>query len=86
MRDFEKQSGRENERLTSRAHSRLGENAGRTNCQPDRGRTDGEAKRQRPERREEGSRLERKGNLKVNEGFVFFLESALCVWRLENRN
>jgi len=86
MRDFERQSGRENERLTSRAYSRLGGNAGRTNRQPDGGRIDGEAKRQRPERREEGVRLEREGNPKVNGGFMFFLKSALCVWRLKNMN
>ena len=60
--------------------------AERTNYRSDGGRIDGEAKRQRPERREEGLRLEREGNPKVNEEFVFFLKSALCVWRLENRN
>jgi len=76
MRDFERQSGRENERLTSRAHSRLDENVGWTNRWLDGGRIDGEAKRQRPESREEGLRLEREGNPKVNEGFVFFLVST----------
>jgi len=86
MRDFERQSGRENERLKSKAHSRLGENARRTNRRPDGCWIDEEAKRQRPERREEGLRLEREGNPKVNEEFVFFLESAICIWCLENRN
>jgi len=86
VRDFERQSGRENERLTSRVHSRLGENAKQTNRRLDGGQIDGEVKRQRPERREEGLRLEREGNPKVNEGFVFFLESAVYAWRLENRN
>jgi len=43
----------------------------------DGGQIDGEAKRQRPERREEGLRLEREENPKVNERFVFFLESSL---------
>ena len=82
MRDFERQSGQENERLTSKAHSRLGENTGWTNRLLYGGQIDGDAKTER----REGLRLEREGNPKMNEGFVFFLESALCVWRLENRN